>query len=95
VVAHRADRRNAPENSLKAIQNCIDMGVDIVELDIRMTKDSVLVLMHDEKVDRTTSGKGMVESYTLDSLKTLQLRSGNSFKTHYQVPTLDEVLKLC
>ena len=58
VVSHRADWRNAPENSLQAIQNCIDMGVDVIEIDLKKTKDGHLILMHDKKIDRTTTGKG-------------------------------------
>ena len=58
VVSHRGDWRNAPENSIQAFQNCIDMGVDMVELDLKKTKDGVLVLMHDKKIDRTMNGKG-------------------------------------
>ena len=57
VVSHRADWRNAPENSLQAIQNCIDMGVDMVEIDLKRTKDGHLILMHDKTIDRTTTGK--------------------------------------
>ncbi len=95
VIAHRADWRNAPENSIKAIQNCIEMGVDVVELDIRMTKDSALIILHDKTVDRTTNGKGVLETYTLDSLKILNLKSGNGFVTHHQIPTLKEALLVC
>ena len=53
VVSHRADWRNAPENSLQGIQNCIDMGVDMVEIDLKKTKDGHLVLIHDRTVDRS------------------------------------------
>ena len=94
VIAHRGDWRNAPENSLQAIQNCIDMGVDMVEIDVRMTKDSVLVLMHDETLDRTTTGIGEVSQWTLDSLQTLNLRNGLGRPTHHRVPTLEEALSL-
>ena len=69
VVAHRGDWRNAPENSLQAFQNCIDMGVDMIELDLHMSKDSVLFLMHDNTVDRTTNGRGKVSDLTSDELK--------------------------
>lgn len=58
VVAHRGDWRNAPENSLQAFQNCIAMGVDMIEIDLKMTKDNQLVIMHDNTIDRTTDGKG-------------------------------------
>lgn len=57
VVAHRGDWRNAPENSLQAFQNCIAMGVDMIEIDLKMTKDNQLVIMHDNTIDRTTDGK--------------------------------------
>ncbi|WP_242156308.1 glycerophosphodiester phosphodiesterase family protein [Aestuariivivens sediminis] len=94
VVAHRADWRNAPENSLQAIQNCIDMGVDMVEIDVRETKDGYLVLMHDRTIDRTTNGSGFVKDWTLDSLKTLQLLDGLEVPTPHKIPTLREALTL-
>ncbi|MCF7567988.1 glycerophosphodiester phosphodiesterase family protein [Sabulilitoribacter arenilitoris] len=94
VVSHRGDWRNAPENSLQAIQNCIDMGVDMVEIDIHKTKDGKLVLMHDKTIDRTTTGKGLVSEWTLDSLKTLFLRNGANHPTHHKIPTLEEAMLL-
>lgn len=94
VVAHRGDWRYAPENSLAAIENAIKMGVDIVELDVAKTKDGKLVLMHDNKIDRTTTGKGYVSEWMLDSLKTLRLRNGCSIRTKHAVPTLEEALLL-
>lgn len=94
VVAHRGDWRNAPENSLQAIQNCIDMGVDMVEIDIRETKDGQLVLMHDETINRTTRGKGEVKDWTLDSLRGLQLLDGLGIPTAHKIPTLKEALLL-
>ena len=95
VVSHRGDWRNAPENSIQAFQNCIDMGVDMVELDLKKTKDGVLVLMHDKKIDRTMNGKGFPENYTLDSLKSLRLKNGVGCKTRHQIPTFREVMELC
>ncbi|WP_242156280.1 glycerophosphodiester phosphodiesterase family protein [Aestuariivivens sediminis] len=92
VVSHRGDWRNAPENSLQAIQNCIDMGVDMVEIDIRETKDGHLVLMHDNTIDRTTNGKGLVSEWTLDSLKSLRLLDGLRVPTQHKIPTLKEAL---
>ncbi len=61
VIAHRGDWRNAPENSILAIEKAVAMGVDIIEIDIQKTRDGQLVLMHDETVDRTTNGKGLCE----------------------------------
>lgn len=92
VVAHRGDWRNAPENSLQAIQNCIDMGVDMVEIDIMETKDGQLVVMHDTTLDRTTNGVGKVKDWTLDSLKTLYLLDGLGVVTKHKIPTLKEAL---
>ncbi|SKC83288.1 glycerophosphoryl diester phosphodiesterase [Ohtaekwangia koreensis] len=93
VISHRGDWRNAPENSLQAIRNCIAMGVDIVEIDIQKTKDGQLVLMHDKTLDRTTTGKGNVSAWTLDSLKTLFLRDGIGHTTAHKIPTLEEAMR--
>ena len=95
VVSHRADWRNAPENSLQAIQNCIDMGVDMVEIDLNKTKDGQLIVMHDRTLNRTTNGKGMASDYTLDQIKKLVLKNGAGCKTRHKVPTFEEVMLLC
>ncbi len=92
VVAHRGDWRNFPENSIEAIESAVKMGVDIVEIDIQRTKDGHLILMHDKTLDRTTTGKGRVEDWTLDSIKTLKLKNGCAIKTKHEVPTLEEAL---
>ena len=94
VVSHRGDWRNAPENSLQAIQNCIDMGVDMVEIDLKKTKDGHLILMHDKLIDRTTTGKGAPADYTLDEIKQLRLRNGAGHRTEHSVPTLEEAMSL-
>lgn len=94
VVSHRGDWRNAPENSLQAIKNCIQMGVDMVEIDVRETKDGVLVLMHDHSIDRTTTGEGKIEDWTFDSLRNLRLLDGLGVPTDHQVPTLEEALEV-
>lgn len=92
VVAHRGDWRNAPENSIQAITNSIDMGVDMVEIDVRLTKDSIPVLMHDETIDRTTTGKGRLFDWTYKDLKKLYLKNGTGRATHHKIPTLKEAL---
>lgn len=94
VVAHRGDWRFAPENSIPAVENSIGMGVDIVEIDIQKTKDGQLIVMHDKTLDRTTTGKGKVADWTLDSIKTLRLKNGIAIKTNISVPTLEEILLL-
>ena len=95
VVAHRGDWRNAPENSVQAIKNAIDMGVDMIEIDVQMTRDSALVLMHDKTISRTTTGKGEVSEWTIDSLKTLYLRNGANHPTEHRIPTLEEAMLAC
>lgn len=95
VVSHRADWRNAPENSLQAIQNCIHMGVDIIEIDLKKTKDGHLILMHDKTIDRTTTGKGVPTDYTLEEIRQFRLKSGTGHKTAHLIPTLEEVMSLC
>lgn len=95
VVSHRGDWRNAPENSLQAIRNCIDMGIDMVEIDLKKTKDGHLILMHDKTIDRTTTGKGRPEDYTLEELKAFRLRGGAGHKTRHRIPTFEEVMELC
>lgn len=92
VVAHRGDWRNACENSIEAINGAIIAGADIVEVDLRKTKDGELILMHDETLDRTTTGTGLVCEYTLPELKSLYLRNGCHIKTIYKIPTLREAL---
>ena len=89
VIAHRGDWRNAPENSIQAIKNCISMGVDMVEIDVQLTKDGKAVLMHDSTIDRTTIGKGRVGDWTLDSLKNLFLKDGLGIATSHRIPTLE------
>lgn len=95
VASHRGDWRNHPENSLPAMNSAINMGVDIIELDLALTKDSVLVVCHDRTLDRTTSGKGLISEWTLDSIRTLTLRSGHNGATMLKMPTLREALLEC
>lgn len=92
VIAHRGDWRNAPENSIQAIKNSIEMGVDMIEIDIRKSKDGQLVLMHDDTIGRTTNGKGRVSDFTLDSLRTFKLKNGLGRWTDHQIPTLEEAM---
>lgn len=89
VAAHRGDWRNAPENSIHALQLAIKMGVDIMETDVRRTKDGVLILMHDERIDRTTSGKGKVDELTWDSLQRVTLRQGHGGPTEERIPSFE------
>ena len=98
VIAHRSCWQNAPENSLLAIKHCIASGVDIIEIDIRSTKDGQLVLLHDKTLGRTTNGSGHLRNKTLSEIKKLKLynREGKDKAdlTNFTIPTLDEVLEL-
>lgn len=92
VVAHRGDWRNAPENSVWAVRKAIEAGADMVEIDLSITKDSVLILMHDRTIDRTTTGKGKPADYTLAEIRNFYLRDGIGVPTYMQIPTLEEIL---
>lgn len=109
VAAHRCltglstgQWSKSPENSLSAIERSIAIGVDIVEIDVRKTKDGHLVLMHDGTVDRTTDGRGKVSDMTLAQIKNLRLRTGTTYGakqpgpvSEERVPTLEEAMLLC
>lgn len=92
VASHRGDWRNYADNSIEGIESCIRMGVDIVEIDVARTKDGHLVLMHDKKVDRTTNGKGRVDSLSLAEIKEMYLRNGLGRVSQFKVPTLEEAM---
>ena len=91
VIAHRAAWRTFPENSIEAIRSAIKIGVDMVEVDIAKTKDGILILMHDDTVDRTTTGSGKVTDLTYNEIKQLRLNNAMG-DTDYKVPTLMEAL---
>lgn len=94
IFAHRGNWRNSAENSLQAFQECIDENLDGIEIDLQMTKDSVLVIMHDETIDRTTTGKGLVSDYNLSELKKFKLLNPIGVITRQKVPTFEEILLL-
>lgn len=100
VACHRGDWRNYPENSIPAIESVIRMGADIVELDVKMTKDSVIVLSHDRNVRRCTNWKGEhgsgVDKLTLDEIKALKLKRAHGVTTDsLRMPTLEEAFLVC
>jgi glycerophosphoryl diester phosphodiesterase len=96
VIAHRGDHVLVPENTLAAYENGIKNGVDFVEIDLRTTKDSVLVIMHDATVDRMTNGKGKISDLTYAELKKLQvIDKTRNTAAIYRIPTFEEVLKTC
>ncbi len=94
ICAHRGVSRIAPENSIAGINKCIELGIDIIEIDIAKTKDGKIVLMHDVTLDRTTTGSGNVADLTLAQIKQLYLKDINGKVTNERVPTLDETLEV-
>lgn len=92
VAAHRGDWRNYPENSIAAIESAINMGVDIVEVDVQRTKDGIFILMHDNTLDRTTNTTGKVSDYTYKELKQYTLRHAHRGYSEEPIPTLKEAL---
>jgi len=90
VIAHRADHVSAPENSLAAVDSAILHEADYVELDLRTSADSVLVIMHDGSIDRTSSGTGKVSAISSEDLDTCHLK--NSLET---IPHFESCLQHC
>jgi glycerophosphoryl diester phosphodiesterase len=96
VIAHRGDHTQAPENTLQAYQNAINEGVDYVEIDLRTTKDSQLVIMHDASVYRMTGTKSYVNELSFDSIRSLKVRdTAHANWGSFHIPSFKEVLKLC
>ena len=95
VAGHRGVARYYPENTLVGFEAAIELGCDMVENDVHMTKDGELVLMHDHRVDRTTDGEGLVSEMTLDEIKSLDAGSWKDVKfTGTRIPTLREFCEL-
>lgn len=96
VIAHRGDHVIYPENTLAGYAEAIKNGADYVEIDLRTTKDSALVSMHDATVNRMTNGKSAVKDMTLSEIEQLQVKSNDSLdKTIYRVPTFEQIINLC
>lgn len=95
VVGHRGAAADAPENTLASFRLAIAAGADFIETDVRLTKDGVAVLMHDETVDRTTNGSGPLASFALRQLRKLDAGAWFSPEfTREKVPTLEQLTKL-
>lgn len=94
VASHRGDWIYAPENSTTALEHAIFFGSDLIETDVRLTKDGKIIMMHDATVDRTTNGKGNIADLTLAEIKELRLRNNFGGLTDLKVPTLEEYIEL-
>lgn len=96
AIAHRGYSTVAPENTLSAYKLAKQMGFDYVECDITQTSDGVVVLLHDDSVDRTSNGSGAITSMTYAEVKVLDFGSWKSSEyTGERIPTLEEFIKLC
>lgn len=94
IIAHKGASGLAPENTMAAFELALEMEVDMIELDVRNTSDEQIIVFHDETLDRTTDGTGLVHDYTLDEIKKLDAGAwfGEAKFVEERVPTLKEVL---
>lgn len=94
IIGHKGAAGYAPENTLASLRKAIEMGLDFVEIDVQLTKDEEVIVMHDYNLDRTTDGKGSVKAHTLSEIKTYSAGAWfcEEFKEE-KVPTLEEVLQ--
>ena len=90
IAAHRGDCYNYYENTMTAFEAALHAGADMIEFDVHLTKDNVLILMHDHSVDRTTNGSGNIADKTLDEM--LSLNAGDPFHPE-KVPTFDAFMQ--
>jgi len=94
IIAHRGASAKAPENTLTAFKLALEMGADGIELDVMLTKDEELVVIHDDTVDRTTNGSGRVSEFSYNTLRDLD--AGTAYSPEFQgehLPTLAEVFE--
>lgn len=92
VIAHRGASAYAPENTLAAFRLAQEQGAQAIEFDVKLTKDERVVVLHDETLERTTSGKGLLSSFSYEEIK--RLDAGSSFGTEFKnekIPTLEQV----
>lgn len=94
VVGHRGAMGYRPENTLASYAHALELGADLIELDVHLTRDGALAVIHDETLDRTTDGQGLVRDHTLAELKALDAGAwfGDGRYAGQRIPSLDEVL---
>lgn len=94
VAAHRGDSANYPENTLPAFEAALKFPIDQIEMDLHMTKDREIILMHDHKLDRSTDGSGLIREHTLAEIKKLDAGSWKDERfAGTRVPTFAEFLE--
>lgn len=94
ILAHRGASAYAPENTLPAFQLACEMGADGFELDVHLTKDQQVVVIHDETIDRTSNGTGNVEEMTYEKLLDLDFSNNKEGYKEVKIPLLEEVFEL-
>jgi len=94
IWAHRGSSGFAPENTMPAFEIAKALNVDGIELDVQMTKDGELVVIHDEKIDRTSDGCGWVKDFTLEELRQFNFAKNKPIYGFVTIPTLREVYEL-
>lgn len=94
VVAHRGGAALGPENTLAAIKKGMEAGADMIEIDIHQTADGKVVVCHDQSIDRTTTGKGLIRDLTFDEIRSFNIVDKDGNVTDQKIPTLDEVMDL-
>ena len=94
IIGHRGGAALAPENTLACYRKGIEAGADMIEIDIHLTRDGHVVVCHDQSVDRTTNGKGLIRELTLNEIRQLHIVDRNGNQTNERIPTLEEVFQL-
>ncbi|MEE1945001.1 glycerophosphodiester phosphodiesterase family protein [Pedobacter sp. KR3-3] len=93
ISAHRGGpMAGFPENAIETFENATTYQPVIIEFDVALSKDSALVIMHDDKLDRTSTGTGLIGNYTYAELQKFRLKDDNGKETSFKIPTLDQVL---
>ena len=96
LIGHRGVKNLCPENTLESINKAFDLGLSYIEVDVKVSKDEIPILLHDDTLDRTTNGNGLVVNFNYEDL--IKLDAGGFFynkKTDIFIPKLVDVLKLC
>jgi len=97
LIAHRGDSAHRPENTLASFRRALEVGADHVELDVQLTRDDQLVVIHDPTLDRTTTGHGPISQHSLEEIRALSAGYPALFGDRYadqKVPTLEEAFDL-
>ncbi|MGO4929056.1 glycerophosphodiester phosphodiesterase family protein [Fundicoccus sp. Sow4_D5] len=93
IYAHRGNKSEFPENSLQAFRSAIELGVDGIECDVHVSADGQAIIIHDETIDRTTTGEGEIINMSLNEIKAFHLLNPDNRLSDEKIPTLEEMLE--